>query len=85
MIYRSPQSCIERCLWLAGYFMRFGRMRSLEVIPRLGVPERTFRRDIDRLRSAGFRIVAVRIAGTWELKLHGFDPDFADRIRKAAA
>lgn len=76
---------LERTLWILGYLQKFGAITSPFAMQRLGISLRTFRRDIERLRAAGHRIFAEHKGDHWAIVYRGFDPDYAEIVRRRVA
>lgn len=80
---------MERCLWILGVLQVRGHINTQRVRDESGIARRTFWRDIDTLRAAGFIIIAVRESGqrynSAHLKYGGFDPHYAEIARRAAS
>lgn len=70
---------VSRCIWLAGYLMKYHELRSDEAKQRLGIATRTLRRDINRLRDAGFIVEGYGPRG---YRFRSFDPTRSELVRE---
>ena len=70
-----------RCLWLLGYIQRCGVTTAAKIRYEFGVSHRSYRRDIDRLRSAGFLIFCERNGKEHLIRYGGFDETYAEAVR----
>lgn len=78
------EDSVARCLWLLGYLQRERSINSGRYTELCGASKRTFRRDCQRLRSAGF-ILLGRDGCKGGVDYGGFDPSFAEFRRERAA
>lgn len=66
-----------RCLWLLGYLQRCRVTTAAKIQHEFGMSERSFRRDLYRLRAAGFLIFAERNGMESTFRYAGFDEIYA--------
>jgi hypothetical protein len=73
-----------RILWLLGRLQRFGSITAEVALREYGMSLRSYRRDIARLRNAGFRLMVVFTTahgGSRDVQYGGFDETWAEAVR----
>jgi hypothetical protein len=72
---------VVRLLWIAGRLPSFRRISRDVACREYGISQRTWMRDLHRLRNAGFILILQRPKGDHHFAYGGFDPDHAEAVR----